>query len=90
MAACATRINQKTIRGALSNGRTWIFLILTFNDDAPGGLYCDSEPIDLKMFGDTIGHESADLIAGILSHWIAHAYEELQDDDWFRYVVDRN
>ncbi|KAG6829096.1 hypothetical protein H0H92_005709 [Tricholoma furcatifolium] len=68
---------RKTVRGALTNGRQWIFLILSLNDDRNGGgswwqtylqeYYPSTQHRD---FDSRPVFDEPDIIAGILSHWV--------------------
>lgn len=72
----ATLFSAKVIRGALTNGRDWIFLLLKFNDNYDGASYTHSGVIRLTRNRgpngtDIILEPSADVIAGILLHWVS-------------------
>jgi len=82
MSVYAARLKQKTIRGALSNVRVWIFLVLRLSEGSPS-CFMDSHPVRLYSARKEVNQESADLIAGVLSYWIEHSFEDIDDDDWF-------
>ncbi|KAG2064150.1 hypothetical protein BDR04DRAFT_1162883 [Suillus decipiens] len=80
---------QKVIRGALTNGREWIFLLVKFNDNYEGASYYRTE--DILTYDTAKGSagrrviidSSPDMIAAILSHWIQNSFVDMQSDDWF-------
>jgi hypothetical protein len=69
--------SKQVVRGALTNGREWIFLILKLNDDRNGASFMRSNIIHLDTHSEVLGgpqvmtRPSPDLIAGILSHWVS-------------------
>ncbi|EIM87757.1 uncharacterized protein STEHIDRAFT_120060 [Stereum hirsutum FP-91666 SS1] len=72
MMACVKSLNQKYLRGVLTNGQIWIFVIVITKSDLerPGeGYYYFSEPIELKRNKREIDEESANTISGILASW---------------------
>jgi hypothetical protein len=63
------------IRGALTNGHDWMFLILTMNPDGPGTSYCMSEKLFVVEPTDVGNNQVTfpdipDIIAGILTSWV--------------------
>ena len=69
-------LRKKILRGALTNGRDWIFLLIKFNDDYDGASYKQSVLIQLEsarsLNGQVVISEPwPDLIAAILSHWVS-------------------
>ncbi|KAF8171151.1 hypothetical protein BJ912DRAFT_932919 [Pholiota molesta] len=85
---CGRRLCKKVIRGALTDGHKWIFLLLTFNATGEGAAYKDSGVVKLhRTFGPDIdavvSAPSADVIAGILLHWITNGFSDVGADDWF-------
>jgi hypothetical protein len=77
------------VRGTLTNGYEWLFIVVSVNSGGTGASYMISTrsysaaPHDVG--GDTIIHEDqADMIAGILASWIQHSCEDIGADDWFR------
>jgi len=87
--ACAKHLDKQVVRGALTNGREWIFLLVKLNDDRNGASFMRSEIIQLEMQREGLRgphlmtRPFPDLIAGILSHWIQNSFVELASDDWF-------
>ena len=63
------------MRGALTNGYEWLFIVVSFNPDGRGASYMISTrsysaaPQDIG--GDTvIQGDQTDMIAGILAFWV--------------------
>ncbi|KAI0248035.1 hypothetical protein BJV78DRAFT_849657 [Lactifluus subvellereus] len=91
MYACGKLLHKKVLRGALTNGRDWIFLLIKLNDDYDGASYKQSvvvEPGTTKnLDGQPVILEPwPDLIATSLSHWIENSSVDLGSDDWFESV----
>ncbi|KAF8809038.1 hypothetical protein BYT27DRAFT_7188131 [Phlegmacium glaucopus] len=85
MYATAKQLGKDIIRGAVTEGQAWIFLILKINPDGNGGVYLQSqERIELSMNEPEISRIRCDVISGIIAYWIDHSYESIGDDDWFR------
>jgi hypothetical protein len=68
-------LSKKVLRGALTNGRDWIFLLINLNDDYDGALYKQSDMVQLRTMKSLDGRlvipaPWPDLIAAILSHWV--------------------
>ncbi|KAJ3546232.1 hypothetical protein NMY22_g2134 [Coprinellus aureogranulatus] len=87
MAACARTVGKKTIRGVLSNGCKWIFLILTLNEDGDGGGYVASEAASILVGFSEVSKEMVSLVAGILAHWVVHSHDPLNADEDFFDIV---
>jgi hypothetical protein len=86
MYACSKKLGKNVIRGALTNGHIWIFLILRLNENAIGGRYFLSREIYLMenlVEGSQVSEKACSFIAGIVAHWIQHSHEEIGDDDYF-------
>jgi len=67
-------LRKKVLRGVLTNGRAWIFLIIKFNDNYEGASYKQSFVVQLRTAENIDGQIPGpwpDLIAGILSHWVS-------------------
>ncbi len=67
---------KEFLRGALTDGHQWIFLILHLNSDGNGGTFKRSVTVHLsvsRLPGDLpeVAKPTADLIAGILSFWVS-------------------
>ena len=59
------------VRGALTNGHEWIFIILYFGAGGKGASYKYSGTIRYCVMGDGKPEEPyPDIIAGILSYWV--------------------
>ncbi|KAJ7126074.1 hypothetical protein C8R44DRAFT_780994 [Mycena epipterygia] len=85
---CAKIIGKNTVRGALTNGNEWFFIILQLNaNEQPGATYRHTLPLAIvSTVPSRTAPAGADLIAGILSFWIQHGSEDIQEDDWFTEV----
>ncbi|KAK1215432.1 hypothetical protein PQX77_021971 [Marasmius sp. AFHP31] len=87
MHAFCQRHKISMLRGALTNGREWIFIFLKAKPDDDGFVYWISELHKAMAAGksltDEVSSPHCDIIAGILAHWIAHSDEDILDDDWF-------
>jgi len=86
MYACARHISKTIFRGALTNGHSWIFLILILNEDGNGGKYFQSDRIqvlDVNNGISSVSHQGSSLIAAIIAHWIQHSHEEIGTEDYF-------
>ncbi|KAI0324671.1 hypothetical protein GY45DRAFT_1331294 [Cubamyces sp. BRFM 1775] len=95
MFICAKRMGSRYIRGALTSGREWIFVLLELNADKKGGQYWRSDvPRKVKEYdesdelsvGATVNESDVDVIVAILKDWITRCAENITDDDWFRLV----
>ncbi|PBL04137.1 hypothetical protein ARMGADRAFT_1158053 [Armillaria gallica] len=91
MYGCAKLLKTESMRGALTNGHQWIFLILRLSFDGNGGTFKRSVTVHLsvsRLPGDLpeVAKPTADLIAGILSFWIEHSFDDLGQDDWFELI----
>jgi hypothetical protein len=69
-------LRKKIVRGALTNGREWTFLLIKLNDDYDGGSYKQSSVIKLSTTQSLSGELAItepwpDLIAAILLHWVS-------------------
>ena len=70
-----TPYRQKILRGALTNGIEWVFIILYLKDDEDGATYRHSRTIRVSHHTQTVGptivdRPGPDIIAGILSYWV--------------------
>src|SRR6266550_9061513 len=69
--------SKQVVRGALTNGREWIFLLVKLNDDRNGASFMQSDIIHLNTQQEKLSGPQVmirpfpDLIAGILSHWVS-------------------
>ena len=69
-------LRKKVLRGALTNGHNWIFLLIKLNDDYDGASYQQSSVIQLRTAESLSGQLAVtepwpDLIAAILLHWVS-------------------
>jgi len=70
-------LSKDILRGALTNGREWIFLIVLCKKDGDGATYKESfvHTYDIlhtaKHSPPNIVKPKPDLIAGILSYWVS-------------------
>jgi len=86
MCACARKARKKVIRGALTNGHDWIFLIVKSEDTKIS--YLLSETISIVDTHPTtrktcISEYAVALVSSILAYWMMHSHEDLSDDDHF-------
>jgi len=85
MYACAKSLGKDIIRGALTSGDVWIFLILIINGD--GAKYWQSRGIEALSSKHPYGRVATppwpDVIVGILAYWMDHSFETIRADDWF-------
>ncbi|KAF8909241.1 hypothetical protein CPB84DRAFT_1812999 [Gymnopilus junonius] len=86
MYGCARTVGKPTIRGVLTNGHSWIFLILTLKDG--GGANYVQSPL-LSIYASPVqklSKENISLVSAILSYWTLNSHKELNaDDDYFVY-----
>ncbi|TEB24583.1 hypothetical protein FA13DRAFT_1777814 [Coprinellus micaceus] len=87
MYACARTLGKSTIRGALTNGHDWIFLVVRMDADGKGAAYAESDKVGLMVKArpdrEDISFTFTSTIAGIIAHWIEHSNDDIGDDDWF-------
>ncbi|KAG1767433.1 hypothetical protein EDD22DRAFT_967839 [Suillus occidentalis] len=94
MYACGKYLQKKVIRGALTNGREWIFILIKVNDDYDGASRQQSSIVKFDTMSDSNGQlviigSWPDIIAAILLHWIQNSFVDLTSDDWFELVPRR-
>jgi hypothetical protein len=69
-------LRKKVLRGAVTNGHQWIFILIKINDNYEGASFMDSDIIQIggpimNIFGQGMSNMSwPDLIAAILLHWV--------------------
>ncbi|KAI0801379.1 hypothetical protein C8Q74DRAFT_1364988 [Fomes fomentarius] len=83
MYRCARTVGKTRIRGVLTNGRGWIFLVLTLNSDG-GGTYLQSDevsPHDLHADTAVLSRVSVSVVSSIIADWMTHSHEDLGADD---------
>jgi len=84
MYACAKDLEIDTLRGALTTGNIWIFIIIVLNHDGNGATYRWSSPIKFQCgITSEIVKPWPDVLTGILLHWIENSFADIGDDDWF-------
>jgi len=83
LCACAKQLNKGVVRGALTNGRGWIFVIVHFDHSNDETSYKITTRFKLTSTPAEDPKLRQDTIAGILSYWISQSSVELEDDDWF-------
>ncbi|CAA7257445.1 unnamed protein product [Cyclocybe aegerita] len=90
MYACAGALKKSIIRGALTDGRVWIFLLLKLNADEPGATYHVSHEVSIMgagpLFRPQVDPKACAIIAAILAYWIEHSFEDIGDEDWFKFT----
>jgi hypothetical protein len=72
----ALYLRKRVLRGALTNGRDWIFLLIKLADDYDGASYKQSAVVQLRTTKSFDGQPVIpkpwpDLIAAILSYWVS-------------------
>ncbi|KAF9017571.1 hypothetical protein BDZ89DRAFT_1074750 [Hymenopellis radicata] len=85
--AAAERAGQTVLRGALTNGCDWVFLILSRNSNGLGATYKESAVISLmerdRIFSSRqILEPWPDVIALLLSTWIQRRFTDFGEEDW--------
>ncbi|KAH9011507.1 hypothetical protein EDB85DRAFT_2228364, partial [Lactarius pseudohatsudake] len=87
MYACAKRLETDALRGALTDGHSWIFVLIVLNSDGNGAKYRYSTPIEFQWgIGDMppqVEKPWPDVLAGILLHWVSNSFADIGSDDWF-------
>ncbi|KAM6496492.1 hypothetical protein JOM56_006965 [Amanita muscaria] len=93
LVACAKHLGKSHIRGALTTGIKWHFIVVDLDADGDGAEYWVSELIEWKTKRSSTSRErlvegTSDefdpaLIAGILSSWIPESFAEFIGDKWF-------
>ncbi|CAA7270372.1 unnamed protein product [Cyclocybe aegerita] len=78
MLGCARRAGKKIVKGVVTDGRSWIFLILTLQDDGTA-TYVRSVEINYGRFTTRPSQEGVSLISAILAHWILHSHEAFNE-----------
>jgi len=76
-------VRKFVIRGTVTDGCSWIFLVLKMNHDGDGAIYTQTEePISIVVGArflrrPEISQLVCDLIAGIISHWVSTFHSPL-------------
>jgi len=64
---------KKVIRGVISDGHRWVFLILLLNKNCKGGVYWVTPEVPIGSGcgpSERIEAPEPDILAGILAHWV--------------------
>ncbi|KAJ2912169.1 hypothetical protein MD484_g8246, partial [Candolleomyces efflorescens] len=87
MCGCARLAGKTSIRGAVTNGVEWIFLILTLGNSG-GGTYIQSDIVhNIPTFTKGVSAQGTSLISSIIAYWMIHSHEEFNaDSDYFTYA----
>ncbi|KAF8067907.1 hypothetical protein FPV67DRAFT_1416207 [Lyophyllum atratum] len=90
--ACGRFLRTKVLRGALTDGHSWVFLLMKFNENFDGAVYQETKTVrftttELSDGKIVINKPWPDVIAAILSHWIENSFADLGSDDWFEVSV---
>ncbi|KAG6807751.1 hypothetical protein H0H93_001120, partial [Arthromyces matolae] len=86
MYASGKKVRTRHIRGVLSNGYQWLFVILHINADGKGATYHVSKrTFSAQPAEPATTIPNVDLIAAMLSSWILHSFEDIGEDDFFSY-----
>ncbi|TDL20109.1 hypothetical protein BD410DRAFT_841469 [Rickenella mellea] len=88
MYECGKLLQKSVVRGALTNGRDWIFLLVNISDDYDSASYRKSDAVELQTTRSPDGQLRIDkpwpdFIAAILLYWIENGFAELGSNDWF-------
>ncbi|KAF9047822.1 hypothetical protein BJ165DRAFT_1527086 [Panaeolus papilionaceus] len=81
MSACARIAGQKTIRGVVTNGRRWLFLVLTLNsvEGDDGGTFWESD--DRSVVINEVSKWDISRVCSILARWLLYSHSPLDSDD---------
>ncbi|KAF9074022.1 hypothetical protein BDP27DRAFT_1444611 [Rhodocollybia butyracea] len=90
----AKQLKKETIRGVVTNGYKWQFIILSIHKNGDGASYKFSIPIKYYVPQDPNPNPIPkqpwpDVIAGVLSDWVQSSFDDLDEDDWFENVGGR-
>ncbi|KAF9548277.1 hypothetical protein CPC08DRAFT_346771 [Agrocybe pediades] len=91
MYSCARTLKKKIVRGALTNGWEWLWIILEVSPSGGGGRYSLSQPITVQGPSDTgekvIYPKAVSRVASVLAHWMLHGSEDLTECDYYTCTV---
>ncbi|KAF5374621.1 hypothetical protein D9615_008971 [Tricholomella constricta] len=84
MLSCARSSGKTTIRGVVTNGHSWSFIILKLDENG-GGSYFRSKALEiLNSIEDSISKEAVSTTSAIIAHWMVHSHAELDvENDYF-------
>ncbi|KAF9542751.1 hypothetical protein CPC08DRAFT_438200 [Agrocybe pediades] len=89
--SCARTLKKKIVRGALTNGWEWLWIILQVYPSG-GGQYSLSQPITVQGPSDTgekvIYPKAVSRVASVLAHWMLHGSEDLTECDYYTHSPD--
>ena len=73
-------LRKKVLRGAVTNGHQWIFILIKINDNYEGASFMDSQIIEIaaSLSPDgqgTVDQSLADLLSAILLHWVLFFFQ---------------
>ncbi|KAL0952597.1 hypothetical protein HGRIS_006852 [Hohenbuehelia grisea] len=86
--ATAKALKKTQLRGTITNGFTWIFVIVYLNDTG-GGTYSISWPLAFSIAqANELYHvpemdKMPNLISAVLTYWLERSFEDIEQDDWF-------
>ncbi|KAG8902133.1 hypothetical protein FRB99_004820 [Tulasnella sp. 403] len=95
LVVCAKHLEKSHIRGALTTGFKWHFVVVDLDAAGNGAKYWVTELIEWKwktkrsptswerLVEETSDDSDPALIAGILSSWISESFTEFNGDQWF-------
>ncbi|CAA7270463.1 unnamed protein product [Cyclocybe aegerita] len=83
MLGCARRAGKKIVKGVVTDGRSWIFLILTLQGDGTATYVRSAEINNYERFTTRPSQEGVSLISAILAHWILHSHEAFNESTDF-------
>ncbi|KAN0128028.1 hypothetical protein V8E53_013051 [Lactarius tabidus] len=86
MYASAKYLNKGILRGAVTNGCEWVFLIFYLDKDGIGGTFVKSPIIEIRASNSYPYHilpPGPDIVAGIVTYWMEHSYVDVDENDWF-------
>ncbi|KAL0947828.1 hypothetical protein HGRIS_013895 [Hohenbuehelia grisea] len=87
MYACSSAVNKKIIRGALTNGHSWIFLLLKVHPNGQGGTYSVSQEISIMTPGPDyvleVNSNACAQVSVVLASWIEKSFDDLDSSEWF-------
>ncbi|KAH6902484.1 hypothetical protein BKA70DRAFT_1112960 [Coprinopsis sp. MPI-PUGE-AT-0042] len=79
----ARRSGKQIVRGVVTDGGQWLFLVLTVQDDGTGTYLRSNEISNCELRTTRPGQEGVSLICAILAHWILHSHEAFNENTDF-------
>lgn len=93
LVACATHLGHRHIRGAVTSGLCWVFIVVDMNEQGEGATYWQSNPVRVRYadhkYPASISRTSdvwdPAFITAILSTWMPESSVKFEDDgdQWF-------